>query len=166
MRHIFQCGGSPTATGTEGVLDAYRAVFETDLIMSGPTECSSVLRAAAARSKKFYNASPTASPTAIMQQYCVLLILTDGIVNDLQSMQDLLRSYRELQLPLSVIVVGIGRADFTEFHRLNDALAGFRFVEFREHQFDPDKLSSTALTSVPREVVDNFISRNIMLPPI
>ena len=33
VRHIFQCGDSATAFGTQGVLDAYRKVFETDLIM-------------------------------------------------------------------------------------------------------------------------------------
>ncbi|KAL9183175.1 hypothetical protein ACHAXT_004962 [Thalassiosira profunda] len=160
VRHIFQCGHGPTATGTEGVLDAYRTVFETDLIMSGPTTVTSCLRAAAARSKKFYNASSSST----IQQYCVLLILTDGIVNDLQSTEELVQSYRDLQLPLSVVVVGIGRADFSEFHQLHDLLGGFSFVEFREHQFDPDALSRKALMNVPQEVVDYFVGRNI-LPP-
>ena len=99
VRHLFQCGGSPTACGTQGVLDAYRTVFETDLIMSGPTVINSVLRQAAARARKLYDSPPS---TANMG-YCVLMILTDGIVNDLQSTQELVRSYRNLQLPLSVL---------------------------------------------------------------
>eukprot|EP00579_Thalassiosira_antarctica_P000165 CAMPEP_0201866306 /NCGR_PEP_ID=MMETSP0902-20130614/942_1 /ASSEMBLY_ACC=CAM_ASM_000551 /TAXON_ID=420261 /ORGANISM="Thalassiosira antarctica, Strain CCMP982" /LENGTH=671 /DNA_ID=CAMNT_0048391255 /DNA_START=92 /DNA_END=2107 /DNA_ORIENTATION=- len=163
VRHIFQCGSSPTAIGTQGVLDAYRTVFETDLIMSGPTEIHSVLRAAAARSKKFYNAPPSSESK---MQYCVLMILTDGMVNDLQSTQELVRSYRELRLPLSVIVVGIGRADFTEFHQWNhapsDVRGRFKFVEFRQHQFDPDTLSREALLNVPHETVDYFLGRSIL----
>jgi len=162
VRHIFQCGGSPTANGTQGVLDAYRTVFETDLIMSGPTVINSVLRQAAARSKKFYNAPLSKTNMG----YCVLLVLTDGIVNDLQSTQELVRSYRELQIPLSVIVVGIGRADFTEFHKWNhaplDIRGRFQFVEFREHQFDPDTLARKALLNIPHEIVDYFLSRNIL----
>ena len=59
VRHIFQCGSTPTATGIDGVLNAYRSVFETDLTMSGPTNFLSVLKAAAARAKKYYNAATT-----------------------------------------------------------------------------------------------------------
>ena len=162
VRHIFQCGGSPTANGIQGVLDAYRTVFETDLTMSGPTEIHTVLNQAAARSKRFYNTPPSDTN----MQYCVLLVLTDGIVNDLQSTKELLQSYRKLGLPLSVIVVGIGRADFSEFHRWNnersDVRGRFKFVEFREHQFDPDTLSRQALLNVPHEIVDYFLARNIL----
>ena len=162
VRHIFQCGSESTVHDTEGILDAYRSVWETDLIMSGPTVLHSVLRAAAARSKKFYN-SPA---TNMNMQYCVLLILTDGIVADLESTQELVRSYSNLQLPLSVIVIGIGRADFSQFHEWNkappDIRGRFVFVEFREYQFDTDTLSRKALLRVPHDIVDYYMSRNIL----
>mmetsp|Transcript_21973 Transcript_21973/g.53163 ORF Transcript_21973/g.53163 Transcript_21973/m.53163 type:complete len:534 (+) Transcript_21973:736-2337(+) len=162
VRHLFQCGGSPEVIGTQGILDAYRTVFETDLIMSGPTVLSSVLRKAAARSKKFYLAPPSTTNMG----YCVLLVLTDGIVNDLRSTQELVRSYKNLHLPLSVLVVGIGRADFTEFHTWNhlpsDIRGQFKFVEFREHQFDPGTLSRIALQHVPHEIVDYYLFRNVL----
>ena len=74
-------------------------VFESDLVMSGPTVINSVLKQAAARSRKFYDAPPSSTNMG----YCVILILTDGIVNDLQSTQELVRSYGTLQLPLSVL---------------------------------------------------------------
>jgi len=163
VRHLFQCGNSPTALGTQGILDAYRTVFETDLIMSGPTVIRSVLNKAALRSKGYRDAPPSSKST---MDYCVLLILTDGIVNDLQETQQLVQKYRELHLPLSVIVVGIGRADFTEFHQWNrappDTRGKFKFVEFRQHQFDPEELSREALQSVPHETVDYFLARGIM----
>lgn len=142
-------------------------MFETDLIMSGPTVIEKVLKQAAGRAKKCYKRlSPDTNMCQPGCKYCVLLILTDGIVNDLQSTKELIRQYRDLQLPLSVVVVGIGRADFSEFHQWNQAPSNsrgrFRFVEFREHQFDPDTLSMKALEHVPQEVVNYFLHRNTL----
>ena len=71
------------------------------MIMSGPTVLLSVLKAAASRAKKSHNDSQKLN-------YNILLILTDGVVNDLQSTKELVLKYHHL--PLSVIVVGIGRA--------------------------------------------------------
>lgn len=162
VRHIFQVGKKPTVAGWQGALDAYRTVFESDLIMSGPTEINSVLNAAAVRSKQHYSASTSVAG----MRYCILLILTDGIVHNLQSTRELVRKYRELQLPLSVVVVGIGRADFTEFHAWNrappEARGRFRFVEFRQHQYEPEELSREALLNVPHETVDYFLARNVL----
>lgn len=157
VRHIFQCGQSPAASGIQGVLDAYRSVFESDLIMSGPTVLLSVLKAAASRAYKFYNDTSKL-------KYSILLILTDGVVDDLQSTRELILTYSHL--PLSIIVVGIGRADFTEMHQWNDESSEprrgrFTFVEFRTLQFDPAALSRKALEKVPRDIVDYFIGRNI-----
>jgi hypothetical protein len=132
VQHIFQVRDSKFAHGTEGVLDAYQSVFETDLTKSGPTLISDVLRAAAGRARRFRN-----DPNMDLR-YCILLILTNRVIHGLPYMQDLVQSYRDADLPLLVIVVGIGRADFTEFHQWDLAppeLHGrFKFVEFREHQ--------------------------------
>ena len=162
-RHIFQLGNASTAHGVDGILDAYRTVWETDLIMSGPTVLHSVLRAAASRAKKFYNAPVSQTKN----HYCILLILTDGIVQDLNSTQELVRSYSSLGLPLSVIVIGIGRADFSDFKQWSNSpsleICGrFTFVEFREYQFDPEELSRQALVKVPQDIVDYYLSRNIL----
>ena len=159
VRNIFQCGKSSTAKGTEGILEAYRCVFETDLIMSGPTSVQSVLKAAAGRAKKIYKSTD--------RGYCLLLILTDGIVYDLHATQELVKLYRDLHLPLSVILIGIGRADFSEFHRWNQVgvadRGSFTFVEYREHQYNPHKMTTSALhTIIPQEVVDYFVGRNII----
>lgn len=37
-RHLFQLGNAETVHGSvEGILDAYKGIFQSDLIMSGPT---------------------------------------------------------------------------------------------------------------------------------
>lgn len=58
MRHIFQCGHNSVAHDVDGILDAYRSVFQTDLTMSGPTVISKVIQAAASRASK-YHVRPT-----------------------------------------------------------------------------------------------------------
>lgn len=51
-RHLFQCGPYPKVHGVEGILGAYKSVFESDLIMSGPTLFDQVLQSAAVRAQK------------------------------------------------------------------------------------------------------------------
>lgn len=47
VRHLFQCGPMAEVHGAEGVLNAYRQVFKSGLIMSGPTVFTEVLQTAA-----------------------------------------------------------------------------------------------------------------------
>mmetsp|Transcript_5051 Transcript_5051/g.8670 ORF Transcript_5051/g.8670 Transcript_5051/m.8670 type:complete len:593 (-) Transcript_5051:755-2533(-) len=152
VRHIFQCGEVESATGTPGIVDAYRYVFELGFHMSGPTVMLPVINAAAFRADKIHK-----DPSKQLK-YTVLLILTDGVVNDLDSTKKFISNCRHL--PLSFVVVGIGRADFTEMNEWNeqqpDLRGRFTFVEFRDLQFDPAALSKKALERLPEDVVDYF----------
>jgi len=51
------------------------------------------------------------------QKYTILLILTDGIINDLQATVD--EVVAGSTLPLSIIIVGIGNADFDQMDLLD-----------------------------------------------
>ena len=51
-RHIFQCGPDAQVHGVDGIIAAYRSVFQSDLTMSGPTSFNDVLKAAAVRARK------------------------------------------------------------------------------------------------------------------
>jgi hypothetical protein len=136
-------------------------VFQSDVTLSGPTVLLSVLKAAAARANKIHKGSPSSEQLKL--KYSVILILTDGVVNDLQSTREFVLKCQRLRLPLSVIVVGIGRADFTamsEWSKKQSDLRGcFTFVEFRTLQFDPEALARKALERLPQEVVDYFSRR-------
>ena len=155
VQHFFQCGQTQSAIGTQGVLDAYRYVFGLEFCMSGPTVILPVLKAALSRANKVHK-----DPTKQLK-YAVLLILTDGVVNDLDSTKKLILKYRHL--PLSFVVVGIGRADFTAMNEWNkeqpDLRGRFTFVEFRTLQFDLEALSSKALERLPNDVTDYFNGR-------
>lgn len=79
------------------------------------------------------------------QQYYVLLILTDGEITDLDQTRDAI--VRASRLPMSIIIVGVGGADFTAMEFLDGddgrlrSLTGepamrdiVQFVPFRQFQ--------------------------------
>jgi hypothetical protein len=51
------------------------------------------------------------------QKYTILLILTDGVVNDLE--QTIAAVVAASFTPLSIVIVGVGSADFAEMHALD-----------------------------------------------
>ena len=51
------------------------------------------------------------------QTYTICLILTDGVINDLQNTIDSIVAAS--MLPLSIIIVGIGEADFDQMEQLD-----------------------------------------------
>ena len=59
----------------------------------------------------------TYSCVSLMQQYFILLMLTDGVISD---MPDTIRSIvRASRLPMSIIIVGVGNADFSAMDELD-----------------------------------------------
>ena len=51
------------------------------------------------------------------QHYIICLILTDGIINDMTETID--QCVRGSSLPLSIIIVGVGSADFDQMEALD-----------------------------------------------
>lgn len=100
--------------GIEGILQAYRDA-KTAVTFFGPTLFAPLIRA-------------TTEKVAAMgcsqehQKYVILLVLTDGVINDLElTKQAIIDASHH---PLSIIIVGVGAADFSEMHELDsdDAL--------------------------------------------
>ena len=155
VRHIFQLGNAAVSKGVVGVLDAYKSVFLTDLTMSGPTDITSVVKAAASRASKFEDGA---------LRYGILLVLTDGIVSDADATKTLLHAISDL--PLTVLIVGIGAADFAEMGEIveysnSTSRANVSFVSYREHQDDPTSLSTAALKDIPDHIAEYFAGKGI-----
>ena len=55
--------------------------------------------------------------TQYKQKYTICLILTDGVINDLQATID--EVVQGSVLPLSIIIVGIGGAEFDQMEQLD-----------------------------------------------
>lgn len=151
VRHIFQCGATPTVKGINGILTAYQSMFQDDLIMSGPTDFTLVLQAAAARAKRHHQAMRE------QKHYTILLVVTDGIMDNFEETRQRLDLYSSM--PLSIVFVGIGRSDFALMHELcqmSTSTAKTRcittFVTFCQHQDNPSALGEAALRNIPTQL--------------
>lgn len=52
-----------------------------------------------------------------LQQYYVLLLLTDGVLSDMEDTKAAI--IKASRLPMSVIIVGVGQADFKDMNELD-----------------------------------------------
>jgi hypothetical protein len=165
VRHCFQCGGEEVH-GVDGVLDAYHQVVKSGLLLSGPTIFTEVIETAAARS---ISAQKEARKKG-QQAYTILLLLTDGADSDSEATAACLN--RVSNAPLSVVIVGVGNAEFKSMQFLDDSnKRGKRdiaqFVQFNRHSRDSVALTSETLREIPDQLVGYFQSRGIPpLPPI
>lgn len=98
--------------------------------------------------------------------YSVLLILTDGLITDQSETIDAI--IEASNLPISVIIVGIGKEDFSQMEILdadNGVLKGkwktmrrdiVQFVEFNQFNYDFGALASAVLKELPKQISDYF----------
>ena len=78
-----------------------------------------------------YAKASKAEESQANQKYTVLLILTDGIINDMRQTID--EIVDGTNLPLSIIIVGIGPADFDQMEELDadtDPLFSSKYDKF------------------------------------
>ena len=104
--------------------------------------------------------------------YYILMILTDGIINDMDKTIDAI--IEGSQLPFSIIIIGIGNADFTNMELLDGdkepliSSSGeirkrdiVQFVPFKEFQNekgvnDGDELAEEVLKEIPRQIEEYY----------
>jgi hypothetical protein len=160
VRHCFQCGPTEEAIGLDGVLNAYRSVFQSGLIMSSPTDVTEVIQTAAARAQSSLDAALKNG----RQTYTVLLIVTDGAMSDVQATARCIELVHDS--PMSIVMIGVGNADFSGMRFLDDLRKSgkrdiVQFVPFNQHCQDPIDLSSTTLQEIPEQLVGFFQSRRV-----
>nr|GMD05680.1 protein BONZAI 1 [Ipomoea batatas] len=129
------------------------ALFNVSL--AGPTLFGPVINAAA----------QIAGQSAAIKErkYFVLLIITDGVITDLEETKDAI--IRASDLPLSILIVGVGGADFKEMEILDadkaDRLENsqgkvasrdiVQFVPFREVQSGEISVVQSLLAELPSQ---------------
>jgi hypothetical protein len=91
---------APCVQGLEGILAAYDHALP-QIGLSGPTLFAEVIRHASRVAEVGF---------ARRRAYMVLLIITDGVINDMQDTVDAI--VEAGKLPLSIIIVGVGNANF------------------------------------------------------
>jgi hypothetical protein len=157
VQHCFPVyGGGVEVQGVDGILKAYSDAVK-NIALSGPTLFTPLIEAAA-------NIAQVANCSQEKQKYFVLLIITDGVINDMDSTINAI--IRASALPLSIIIVGVGSEDFSCMHVLdadNQRLSQggkvaardiVQFVGFNETvRKGPLALSEDTLKEVPGQLL-------------
>ena len=93
--------------GVEGVVEAYKKCLDV-VQLNGPTHFTPVIKHMARQAEK-YKSKPTV--------YSILLIITDGIITDMEETKEAIIDASDL--PLSIIIVGVGDEDFSQMDQLD-----------------------------------------------
>ena len=156
----------PEIFGVNEVLNKYRQALNNCQLF-GPTFFHYFI-------EKMNNIAQKQVESENYMKYHILMILTDGIIEDTDETIDALVAASFL--PISVIIIGIGNADFTNMNILdadeeplydNQNRKASRdlvqFVPFKKFQDDPEKLREEVLQEIPRQIVEYYQHKNI--PP-
>ncbi|CAD2218875.1 C2 domain/Copine, putative [Angomonas deanei] len=152
--HFFPLNGSAQNAflpGMQAVIDTYARLLP-QLAFSGPTNFAPTI----------YNVTQGARQSPNV--YTILMILTDGAITDMNQTIDAIVAADDA--PLSIIIIGIGNADFSSMETLDadgKALVDGRkrasrrdlvqFVPFNQFAGrDPSMLAAAVLAEVPRQV--------------
>ncbi|CAL5391322.1 unnamed protein product [Camellia sinensis] len=94
--------------GIEGIMAAYGSALR-NVALAGPTLFGQVINTAAEIAGR--------SLSQDSSKYFVLLIITDGVLTDLQETKDALVMASDL--PLSILIVGVGGVDFKQMEKFS-----------------------------------------------
>ena len=144
---------NPRVNGLEGVVATYQQALNNAKLY-GPTHFSKILAEA-------NNYAESEQVTQQKQKFNILVILTDGIINDMNKTID--EIVRGSENPLAIIIVGVGDADFSGMDTLDaddEALYStayrkymaadiVQFVPFNEFKHNPHLLAKETLMEVP-----------------
>ncbi|KNC82961.1 hypothetical protein SARC_04754 [Sphaeroforma arctica JP610] len=154
--HCFPLNGNPNdpeVHGINGVLQCYKNTL-LSVTLSGPTYFAPLIGQAAQYSK---------GGTQHAQKYTCLLILTDGVICDLQDTID--RIVESSAQPMSIVIVGVGNADFSAMDQLDADVTPLvdrrgkrmsrdtvQFVPLRDFR-NIDDIAEATLKELPEQVV-------------
>lgn len=154
--------------GTAGLLNSY-AISMPQIRLSGPTLFAPLISKVAS-----YAAAAKAARSI---EYFVLLLLTDGVYQDRQATIDAI--VEASTLPMSIIIVGVGSADFSRMSELDaddkplvssrgvrmarDIVQFVPFLTFE--QSPPGSLAAEVLHELPGQVESYFASVGFVPPP-
>lgn len=170
VSHEFPLNFNPTnpyCAGVPGIIQAYKEAI-LKVRFWGPTNFSPIINHVA----RF--AADAQAKQSTPQNYFVLLIITDGVITDLP--ETIRAIVRASELPMSVIIIGVGQADFGQMQFLDgdggvltDQMGNkaardiVQFVPFRDfHQKGIVALAKSVLGEVPAQVTKYFKQKGMV----
>ncbi|XP_030062337.1 copine-4 [Microcaecilia unicolor] len=156
---------NPECAGIQGVVEAYQSCLPK-IQLYGPTNIAPIIQ-------KVAKSASEETHTKEATQYFILLILTDGVITDMADTREAI--VHASHLPMSVIIVGVGNADFSDMQMLDGDDGILRspkgepvlrdivqFVPFRNFKHaSPAALAKSVLAEVPNQVVDYYNGKGI-----
>ena len=143
-------GGDPNCNSWEGVLNAYEQAIHK-VALWGPTNFAPLIRQVREFVERGYHQNPMI--------YTILLIITDGKITDMdQTIQEILKAS---DLPMSLIIVGVGEDDFDSMQNLdgdakslggNNKRDSVQFVKFNDCKGNGQLLAEQVLKEVPIQI--------------
>uniref|UniRef100_K1Q8E5 Copine-4 n=1 Tax=Magallana gigas TaxID=29159 RepID=K1Q8E5_MAGGI len=171
VSHCFPLVKEVFVKGIKSAIGQYEDVLPS-LHFSGPTQLAPMLEKAAALAES-QNMSQN------KQVYTVLLVITDGVINDIN--RTLRRLIAISHLPLSVVFIGVGPADFTLMEQFHIGLdtplqnkkthevavrANTHFVAFRKENINTGgnaALAKEAMAALSTQIVQ-YMKKNNLIP--
>mmetsp|Transcript_34942 Transcript_34942/g.45060 ORF Transcript_34942/g.45060 Transcript_34942/m.45060 type:complete len:693 (+) Transcript_34942:37-2115(+) len=165
---------NPSVQGIQGILDAYASGLAT-WGLSGPTIFTQITNAAAALAQ--HSAPDPKVSGSEPGDYTILLVLTDGIITDLEQTKDAI--VQASHLPLSIIIIGVGDADFSAMDALDsderlltdqrgrvakrDIVQFVKFNDFKDDRgiVSSSRLAQATLEELPAQMLGYFNQNHI-----
>ncbi|CDQ75825.1 unnamed protein product [Oncorhynchus mykiss] len=168
VSHEFAINFDPTnpfCQGVEGIAQAY-SVCLPHIRFYGPTNFSPIITHVARFATQALQQETAA-------QYFTLLIITDGVISDMDETRHAI--VQAAKLPMSIIIIGVGNADFAAMEFLDGDSSVLRsytgeeavrdivqFVPFRDFRNAPkETLAKSVLAELPQQVTQYFKQRNL-----
>ena len=144
----------------QGVIEAYhKAVYKVEF--TGLTLFAPLIHKINSMMKKDINNF----------KYNILMIITKGQIDDInETIDELVESSF---LPLSVVIIGVGNADFSQMEILDADINPLKnskgeeacrdlvqFVPFIKFEKNPEKLSDAVLAEIPRQLIEYYEQNN------
>ncbi|KAG1703660.1 Copine-4 [Nymphon striatum] len=156
---------NPFCAGVDGLLHAYSNCLQ-QIQLYGPTNVAPIIHHAARFAQSAHSQN---SPN----DYFVLLILTDGVITDMYKTRDAIVAASAL--PLSIIIIGVGGANFADMNALDGddgilrAANGtpakrdiVQFVPFRKYSAaNPALLAKEVLAEIPQQLTGYYKSKGM-----
>uniref|UniRef100_A0A8C7DNF5 Copine-4 n=1 Tax=Oncorhynchus kisutch TaxID=8019 RepID=A0A8C7DNF5_ONCKI len=156
---------NPECSGIQGVVEAYQGCLPK-IQLYGPTNIAPIIQKVASSASEEIH-------TKEAMEYFILLILTDGVITDMADTREAI--VHASHLPMSVIIVGVGNADFSDMQMLDGDDGILRspkgepvlrdivqFVPFKDFKHaSPAALAKSVLAEVPNQVVDYYNAKGI-----
>ncbi|ORX44169.1 Copine-domain-containing protein [Piromyces finnis] len=151
---------NPSVYGVAGILTAYYNTLQT-VVLYGPTNFSPIIKNITAQAR---NGLPPPYQNNPLPRYHILTIITDGIISDMSKTKEAIIDASDA--PLSIIIIGVGRANFDQMNELDGDGEVLRsqnkyskrdivqFVPLANYINNPTLLAAETLSEIPKQVTE------------